>query len=353
MHKHTLTFLAAAVLLLSGCAGTDEPETVPSGSAATSPSTGAGNSTDSLFNPDGSAELPTWQVGDWWEYSVKYDSGESYTAKVVVYSEDGGNYLITSDSKDLLMRSAFDHYPTFGPVKKTNLDHVVHGVDVPFLKFPMRVQTWEQPYRDFTGAFSTQEATLPTGQGPVRGFVTTMTNAADGNTRMVNAWSPITKYFTSFEWDFDGVAPIDVDIKLQKWGTNHTGSLPVLDITEGAHRMFPVTAVAPPNPAAPPPTSSPEARATFTAPAESDLLVGMFAGAGGPGNFEFTLSQPGSPQAPYSYPWRPTAAGSHFEWHHVEKVPAGEWNIVGAGSAQGFAFMFLEAYAIKTLTVDV
>ncbi|HEX9815795.1 MAG TPA: hypothetical protein VGB18_02340 [Candidatus Thermoplasmatota archaeon] len=353
MNTRSPVVLTAIFVLVSGCAGGDGSEDPGAAAPTSSTTTGAGNQTDLLFGPDGSAELPGWQLGDWWDYEVKYNSGESYTTKIVVYSEDGGNYYITSDSTELLMRSAFTHYPTFGPVKKASLEHVIHGVDVPFLKFPMRTQTWEAPYRDFTGAFSTIPSTLPTGQGSVRGFTTTMTDAADGNIRMVNGWSPITKYFTSFEWDFDGVAPIDVEMKLQKWGTNHTGAVPFLEITEGAHRMFPVVAVAPPNPAAPPPTSSPEARATFTAPADADFLVGMFAGAGGPGNFEFTLSQPGSSQAPYSYPWRPTAAETHFEWHHVENVPAGEWNIVGAGSAQGFAFLFLEAYAVKTLTVEL
>ncbi len=353
MRKQSLTFLAAATVLLSGCAGSDDSENPPgvSWSSATLPA--AGNATDALFGPDGSAQLPVWNIGDWWQYDVAYSTGESYTTKIVVYAEDGGNYYITSDSKELLMRSAFTHYPTFGAVKKSTLSHLIHGVEVPFLKFPMQNQTWEAPYRDFTGAFSSELTLLVAGKGQVQGFRTTMTNTADGAIRMINGWSPATKYFTYFIWDFDGAEPTEVEFNLQDWGANFTGSLPVLDITEGAHRTFPATAVAPPNPAAPPPTSSPEARATFTAPADSDLLVGMFAGAGGPGNFEFTLSQPGSSQAPYSYPWRPTAAGSHFEWHHVENAPAGEWTIVGAGSAQGSAFLFLEAYAIKTLTADL
>lgn len=303
------------------------------------------------FNPDGTVDVPIWHVGDWWHYNVKYSSGETYDAKIVV-SDDTGNYEITSDSRELLLRAAFTHYPTFGKVNQATLNHQIHGIDVPFLKFPMQNQTWEAQYRDFTATFTSTYGTLPTGKGAVPGFTTTMVNAADGNVRLVQGWSPVTKYFTSFNWDFDGVAPNDVEFTLQDWGTGFTGTIPVLEITDGVHRVFPTFALAPPNPASPPPVAAPEARESFTLSEGQILIWGLFAVVGGPADFEIHLVESGSGQQTHYSPWRPTAATSHFEWHEIADAPPGQWDIIGTGTAQNSAFLFLETYGVKTTQVE-
>jgi hypothetical protein len=340
--------MALFVAVLGGCAGPTADESLASSPEASDTPTESATQ-ESLFAPDGSAALPEWRVGDWWEYNVVYATGETYDSRFVVHASDASNYYLTCDNRDLLLRALFTHYPTFGAVTRSTFNHFIHGVEVPFFKFPMKNQTWQAPFRAFTAEFESHYAMLPTGKGEVPGFLTTMTDTADGNPRFVSGWSPEAKYFTSFIWNFDGVGPTDVTFTLKDWGSAHKGTVPVLEITEGVHRPFPTQAVAPPNPPTPP-TGNPEARATFTSPEGSDIVFGMFASAGGPGNFDFFI---GNADRNAEYPWRPTAAASYFSWDLYASPPAGEWNVVGAGSAQNFAFMFLEAYAIKTDLVDV
>ncbi|MBI2077017.1 MAG: hypothetical protein HYT80_01415 [Euryarchaeota archaeon] len=337
-------------VVLSGCADNE-----PAGGAASARGTDAsapGTSAASIpgFAADGSATAPKWKVGDWWQYQITYSSGEAFDARIVVAGMDGSNYVLTSDSRPLVLRAAFSHYPTFGPVAKSTLNHMIHGVEVPFFKFPMKNQTWTAQYRDFNAAYESSFAMLPTPKGEVPGFLTTMRNAVDQKVRFVHGWSPVTRYFTSFTWDFDGTAPIDVDFKLKDWGSNLTASVPVVEFKEGVHRAFPAFAVPPATPS----TTAPEPRATFTVQAGGTLLVGFFGGAGGQGDFEIDLAQSaGTPPQALTYPWRPSAAGSHFEHHEVATGAAGEWNLVAAGAAQASAFLFVEAYGVTTKTTEL
>lgn len=339
------------LLALAGCAG-DAPPVPSSSAAATDADPGAGGAT---FDFEAGIPVPLWSVGDWWQYRVEFNSGETYDSKTVVYAEDGSSYYVTSEDRELLLRSGITHYPTFGPVTKSRLNQLIHGVEVGFLRFPMMNASWEAPYRDFTGVYHSGFAQLATAKGPVPGFFTVMHHGGDGLFRMSNGWSPIPKWFTNFTFDFDGIPPLDVTITLQDWGTNYTGTLPVVELVEGVHRPFPTVVVGPPDPASPPnPSQAPAATATFMKrDGGTSMLVSMFAGAGGAGSFEYRLTSAASPATGFEYAWRPTSAGSHFEWHEVTAAPAGEWRVTGGGSAQASAFLFLEAYEVMDAGVTL
>jgi hypothetical protein len=142
------------------------------------------------------------------------------------------------------------------------------------------------------------------------------------------------------------VAPTDVTFTLKDWGSNYTGSLPVVEFIDGVHRTFPAVAL---GSTTPPPAQAPQSTASMKiGAAGSSLLVGMFATAGGAGDFEAQLQPTSGPGTGFSYSWRPPAAGSHFEWHEYKNPAVGDWNVAGSGSAQASAFLFLEAYEART-----
>lgn len=302
----------------------------------------------------GPVKAPLWNVGDWWSYQVDYDSGESYDARFVVHAEDSGRYLVTADDRELVLRAAFTHYPTFGAVSASDLSQDVHGTKVQYLRFPLQHDNWTGTFRDFPASYTTVPGTVQTGKGPLDGFVTTMRNSDDGLVRMSNGYSPEAKWFTNFTFDFDGVAPQDVVYTLQDWGANHTGSLPVLEVVDGVHRVFPTLALPAPDPANPPavppaPPAVAESHDTMEIAGEgSSLLWGLFAGAGGQGVFEFSLSQPQSGAPPHHFEWQPTGFASLFEWGEIPNAAPGQWEVLCTGAAQGFAFMFCETYEVRT-----
>ena len=295
---------------------------------------------------DAGIPVPRWSVGDWWLYHVEYASGETYDAHVVVHAEDGAHYHVTADDRELLLRSGITHYPTFGAVGKSGMKQSIHGAEVEYLRFPMKNGTWSAPYRDFTGDYSTTYALLEAGDEVVPGFRTTMADAADGSFRFSHGWSPVTRWFTDFTFDFDGVDPPDVVYTLQDWGSDFTGTLPLVELIDRVHRVFPTLAAAPPAGA---PAQPPPAQETITVEQDgASLLVAMFAGAGGPGKFDFNVGPASAPQEGYAMEWRPTGPGGHFAWREHADVPRGEWGVLGAGAAQGFAFLFGEVYEVRT-----
>jgi hypothetical protein len=331
------------LLLLAGCSGTDEAA-VDARQGLLPPTTSA--------PPPGmdftaGIPVPVWNVGDWWQYTVVYNSGETYDAKIIVYKQEGGKYLITTDNTDLLMRAAFNHYPTISAVTKTSLDQFIHGVQVSHFKFPMKNQSWSAPYRDFEMKYETKFATLDSPMGKVPGFTTTLHHGVDGKLRMAHGWSPLTKWFTDFTWDFDGTGPVDVTARLTSFGSNFTGTVPVVDLVEIVHRPFP-TVFVPPGTTPTTPNPQQSSVAFKVGAAGSTLLVGMFAGAGGQGSFQMEIAQQGGAAAPTRYEWQPTAAGSHFEWHRIPNPAVGDWHLAAEGAAQNSAFLFGEAYEART-----
>ena len=335
--------LVVLVVLLAGCAGDDSATT----SGVTPTAGDASSSAEPALNFTGGIPAPRWNVGDWWQYQVEFTSGDRFDAKLVVYAKEGGNYLVTSDNRDLVLRATFNHYPNIGPVVASSLNQFIHGVEVSYLKFPMKNGTWQAQYRDAQAQYQAQYAVLDAGAEKVPGFAATLRNQADGRVRMSYGWSPVTKWFTNVTWDFDGNAPVDVTYRLMAWGTNYTGTLPVVQLIEAAHRAFPAYAVPPPTGGTP---ASPQGS---TAPmkvgaAGSAAILGIFAGAGGPGSFEYGLTPQGASGSPEKYEWRPAAAGSYFRWHKTENIAMGDWQVFGSGRAQNSAFLFLEAYEART-----
>jgi hypothetical protein len=327
------------LVLLAGCTTTDADE-------RTTPTDGPPLGADESRSATGSGALPVWQVGDWWSYQVDYASGESHLAKLIVYDEDSANYYVTADDRALILRAAFTHYPTLGAVAKTDLSQTIHGVKVEALRFPMMNGTWSGAYRDFPATWTTTAATLPTGKGPVEGFITTMRNDDDGLVRITNGWSAATQWYTHFIFDFDGVAPADVTYTLLDWGSDFRGTFPVVEVIDHVHRPFPTLAVAPPDvPQAP---DALDALADFEIQ-DGSILWGFFAAAGGPGLFRIQIGHESS-GAYHEMEWRPGTAGGTFQWEEIEAPDAGSWGLSATGVAQSSAFLFVEAYEVRTTT---
>jgi hypothetical protein len=335
--------LALVTLALAGCVGNDGKQNDDA------PHDADGTDGDDVpaGGPDPRA-LPVWNVGDWWSYNVEFASGESYRARIVVHDEDGGNYLITPDDRELLLRAAFPHHPNFSPVAKADLSQTVHGEKVEHLRFPMANATWTATYRGAPTEYRVAEATLQTGKGSVEGFVTTIRNADDGRLRMSNGWSAEVKWYTNLTWDFDGHGPPEVTYTLNEWGSDAAGTFPVLTVRDLVHRPFPTIGVPTPDPADPPglpPDDLPEATEAVAISEGSSLLWGMFAVAGGNGLFRAQIGHESS-GAYEVMEWQPSAADEHFAWAMVESPDPGQWGLSAGGAAQEWAFLFVEAFEI-------
>lgn len=288
---------------------------------------------------------PPWSVGDWWVYEVAYASGETYETRFVVHAEDATSWSVTAEDRELMLRAAFNHHPNFSPVEKGSLAQWIHGQKVEDLRWPMENGTWSGKYREDEATWVTSFVPgLATAKGQVPGFTTEMSYPADGRVRAQHSWSPVTKWFTEYSWDFDGRPPVDVTYRLKDWGADHAGTFPLVEVVDRVHRPFPAFAL----PVGAEAAEQPGHEEPFKIEADgASLLWAVFAAAGGPGTFEYGLDY-AEPPVDGLYAWRPTEAGSHFVWGEVPDAPVGDWKAVGVATAQVSASHFFEIYEART-----
>lgn len=354
--KAPLVAVVLVSLAFAGCTGSEPAARTDASGLRPDPCAGCIDKllpTEPAFDFDAGIPAPLWNVGDWWQYKVEYFGAlpKTYDAKIVVYAEDSEAWYLTSDNREMILRAGFNHYPTLGKVKKSDLGEFIHDQEVSFFAWPMKNGTRTGTFRDFEAAWSTTATELATGKGPVPGFASVMRRTSDSAVIAHHGWSPLTKWFTNFTFSFRGGEP-DVTFTLQDWGSNHTGELPVVTLVDKVHRLFPVANAAAPG------APSAETRQDFKVDVGgSGLLIGYFAG-GAPGQYEWSVSPVGSTYAggyPAGPDWVWVQPGSEirFEWIELTNVAATQWTAAGEGATNGSGFLFGEVYELHDQNVTL
>jgi hypothetical protein len=90
-------------------------------------------------NSDNTADVPTWQVSEYWKYSVKYDNFAQTEINLVCYDISNGNYYIGTDSRDqALIHAVYNVNPMLGRQTTTNLDVYENGESKQMYAFPLK-----------------------------------------------------------------------------------------------------------------------------------------------------------------------------------------------------------------------
>lgn len=301
-----------------------------------------------VLDLDAGVPVPVWSVGDWWSYNVEYLGAlpKTYDAKIVVYAEDSEAWYLTSDNREMILRAGFNHYPTLGKVKKSDLGEFIHGQEVAFFAWPMKNGTGTARFRDFDAAWSVSFGELDTGKGKVPGFSSVMRRTSDDAVILRHGYSPVAKWFTNLSFSYRGGEPVDVQFTLQDWGTNYTGEVPVVTIVDKVHRMFPIADAA----ALAAPTT--QATESVTVAEGSSVLLGMFYG-GAPGHYEFAMRPQGYVNEGHGEAFTVADPGVKFWWVELANARAGTWLGGGGGATNGPGFVFGEMYELHDETVTL
>ena len=85
-----------------------------------------------------SATVPSWQISEYWTYSIESDYFQSEVINLVCYDISDGNYYIGADSRDhALTHAVYNINPMLGRQTITNLDVYENGEPKPMYNFPM------------------------------------------------------------------------------------------------------------------------------------------------------------------------------------------------------------------------
>lgn len=150
------------------------------------------------------ANVPTWQPGRWWEYTlferVNETADANRTFKLVVL-DDAGPYRVGTDSRDLAYQDRLTRDVFYvGEFQKGDLAPLMRGAPAPFVKWPLRDgSTWS--YADAEGRSVAYRAAyapaLAVGATTYQGFV--VSGTYNGTVLYEFSYIPEAKFFVSFE----------------------------------------------------------------------------------------------------------------------------------------------------------
>ncbi|MDX1612216.1 MAG: hypothetical protein R3185_07585, partial [Candidatus Thermoplasmatota archaeon] len=131
------------------------------------------------------AEIPRWELGFAWTYTIDTQGFPSTETTMLVYDDDGNNYRVgTTDEDQALIHALFNVNPQIGRIQKGNLAVYEDGEPRPMYDFPLTDgKTWETDFFvSQHGGTLTAEATysdaIETGAGTMPGYEITATNPA-------------------------------------------------------------------------------------------------------------------------------------------------------------------------------
>lgn len=178
-HKALLLAILMLTTGLAGCAGSDGPGT-----------DGSDGSDGSDRSRPVAAEIPRWELGDAWTYTIKTQGFPTTETTLLYYGsdgvnckEDGQNYCIGStDEKQALIHALFNVNPQIGRIQKGNLAVYEDGKPRAMYDFPIQDgETWQTEFfvsqhGGTLTAEATYSETIETGIGTMEGMEITATN---------------------------------------------------------------------------------------------------------------------------------------------------------------------------------
>lgn len=146
--RGVLGAVLALVPLLAGCASDGTPP-------ATSPSAFETGCAAPCLARNGTVAPPTWQVGDWWNFTSLTGAG---SFSHVVTEDLGAAWFLDTDNPGSAFRNAVSDTSYLGPVRKADLAGSQGDGRVEYLKWPLAddaswTTTWDGLRMDLHGRF--------------------------------------------------------------------------------------------------------------------------------------------------------------------------------------------------------
>ena len=175
--------------------------------------------TDAISGND-SADVPVWEVGDWWLYTFSTPEYTDDTARLVVasVSEEGGtaNMLAISSLTEARRHAVLNHNPFLGRITHEDLAAFENGVAQPVMEFPLeKGNSW-----GFTLFSIEWQASVI----DLSGDYVTMSADSDEGGRIDYVFDRSANFFSSFIWK-DSAGKEQMRMMLADNGEGHTGDV--------------------------------------------------------------------------------------------------------------------------------
>ncbi len=97
-------------------------------------------------------EVPTWRLGEWWQYEIEdFLGGDSETITRVVAGTEHDNYLVGFPIDQFSSYALVLHHPAFGDIHREDLSYDTHDSPFKHLQFPfVEGDTWETTFESET-----------------------------------------------------------------------------------------------------------------------------------------------------------------------------------------------------------
>lgn len=214
MRAGLVAALLLTAVLVSGCAGSDDPTDPDDG---TSPSPGEGDGQDPY------AQAAVWQLGQWFEYRSQSPDGESAEVTLVVTNVASANYTLDTTGRDMAAFHAEEPISFVGPIQKADLSGDQAGTQVRFFRFPLEVGD------EWTTEWDGERRTVTVTED--REDFRSLRATADGVPRVDYSYRPEAGFFGfSHFLNPDGEAMFT--LTLADWGENFTGAYVRASFTE-------------------------------------------------------------------------------------------------------------------------
>ncbi len=221
-HKALLLAVLMLATGLAGCTGGDGP------------GTDGGDGSDDQGPP--TAEIPRWELGDAWTYTIDthgFPESEStllyYGTDEVNCEEDGQNYCVgATEEEQALIHALFNVNPQLGRIQKGNLAVYEDGEPRAMYDFPLQDgDSWQtrffvSQHGGTLAAEATYSDSIETGIGAMEGFEITATNP--------QGFEVVYDYIPEIQWfsklvvtDEDGTTLHDLRLADFQRGASGTG----------------------------------------------------------------------------------------------------------------------------------
>tara|TARA_B100000700_G_scaffold4613_1_gene5266 strand:- start:7354 stop:8307 length:954 start_codon:yes stop_codon:yes gene_type:complete len=175
--------------------------------------------TDAISGND-SADVPVWEVGDWWLYTFSTPEYTDDTARLVVasVSEESGtaNMLAISSLTEARRHAVLNHNPFLGRITHEDLAAFENGVAQPVMEFPLeKDNSWE--FTLFSIEWQASVIDLSSD------YVTIRADSDDGG-RIDYVYDRSAGFFSSFIWK-DSAEIEQMRMMLADNGEGHTGDV--------------------------------------------------------------------------------------------------------------------------------